>query len=219
MESQKATKSANGRVKSAIQDRLRRMITTLELPPGKIVSESYLISLLNCGRTPLRDALLLLAHDHLITLIPGVGMSIAPLSITDFTPVSEMCAILYGASARLAAERISEAELAKLEDMVDRSVTALERGDVTALCDLDLEFHEGIAEAADNQLLLETIKRCDMLSIRFTHYAYERNNKFKESWTEHRALLHALRDRDPEEAARQGTKHIRESWERVREAL
>ena len=104
-------------------DTIRSMIINLELPPGAVVSESQLMKQLGCGRTPVREALLILSNEYLINQVPGMGSTVAGLDITDYTLITELQEALEPFAARLAATHISDVELDQLEAIVAEAKT------------------------------------------------------------------------------------------------
>ena len=77
------------RASDNILDELRRMIVMLELPPGAVYTEVQLADLLQCSRTPLREALSRLERERLVNRSPHRGLSIAELSMVDLGPLLE----------------------------------------------------------------------------------------------------------------------------------
>ncbi|MEE8391378.1 MAG: GntR family transcriptional regulator, partial [Anaerolineae bacterium] len=91
---------------------IKEKIITLELSPSKVISEQSLMEDLGLGRTPIREALLQLAKEDLVTVVPRRGMFVADISITDLQKISEVRIVLEGFCARLAAQRITKDQIA-----------------------------------------------------------------------------------------------------------
>lgn len=198
-----------------ITERLRKMIITLELPPGAMVSEAYLTKLLNCGRTPLREAVQRLSQEYLLESVPRRGISIAGLNLFDFVDLIEALVLIEGFSARLAAERISDEELIRLEEIVSRAERASEEGDFSTVAELDYEFHHTIAQATGNRYLADTIVRLHRLATRFGYVGWQREGGATASLAEHRQILNAFQRRDPAEAERRTQGHTLKAKERI----
>ena len=94
---------------------IRHKIITLELPPLAPIDEQALMEDLQLGRTPIREALQRLAAEDLVLLAPRRGMFVADISITDLQKIFELRMVLEGFCARLAAERVTPEQLAKME--------------------------------------------------------------------------------------------------------
>ncbi len=198
---------------------LRRMIITLELPPGTVVTEEYLCTVLDCSRTPLRESLRILAHEHLIVAVPHRGVSIAELSIVQFSALVEAIEGVESFLARLAAERISDEQLAEMDEMVRQSEGAATDEDLAQIAELDFRFHHILGEAADNQLMVETQDVLHRLSQRFVFMGFRRAGTAAGAVADHTRIVAALRGRDPDAAESAVHEHMHNARERMRAAL
>ena len=106
---------------------LQRMIMLLELPPGAMISQSYLMERLQCGRTPLREALKRLEEDELVVYVPNKGVTIAGLSVEDLRAMAEAVVLVEPECVRIVASEITEPDLDKLEAVVSEAERAGER--------------------------------------------------------------------------------------------
>lgn len=91
-------------------DRLRTLIITLELEPGSLIDESSLSQRLDCGRTPLREAIQRLAEETLLVILPHRSVAVAPITLTDLQQIYEARTTLECAAVRFAAQRITPAQ-------------------------------------------------------------------------------------------------------------
>ena len=96
--------------------RIRELIVTLELAPGSLVSERDLMLRLELGRTPVREALRALARERLIEVYPRRGMFVSSVDVRDLAGLSEVRLTLEPRAARLAAERATDADRARIDD-------------------------------------------------------------------------------------------------------
>ena len=183
------------------------MIANLELPPGSVVSDGLLTKELGCGRTPVREALLVLSTEYLIKQVPGVGSTVAGLDITDYTFITELQQAIEPFAARLAAMRITDAELSELDAVLDEARVAVEAGDFDRMAELNLRFHEKVLTATRNQYMVDAAMRLNWYSVRFWRFAYSRGVSMAPSIHEHERILQALRNRDPDEAQKVSHDH------------
>jgi len=183
------------------------MIANLELPPGTVVSESRLTKELGCGRTPVREALLILSTEYLIKQVPGLGSTVASLDITDYTFITELQQALEPFAARLAATRITDAELNDLDAVLDEARVAVEAGDFDTMAQLNLRFHEKVLAATRNQYMVDSAMRLNWYAVRFWRFAYSRGVPMMPSIHEHQRILQALRNHDPDEAQKVSHDH------------
>src|SRR5476651_1586872 len=111
------TKASRGRPASlhaAVLVKVRNMITTGELEPGAHLTERILTDKLRVSRTPLREALKILAHEGLVELLPNCGARVTRLTVENARLLFEVIEALESQAGRLACERITTDELADL---------------------------------------------------------------------------------------------------------
>jgi DNA-binding GntR family transcriptional regulator len=209
----------SARASDKIEEQLRDMIITLELTPGAKISESDLSQRLNCGRTPLREALQRLSQEYLVNAVPHHGVSIAPLSLPDYVQLIEAVAHLEGIVSRLAAARITPPDMQRLDDILRRSEAAIARMDILDFVKCDYEFHQKIAETSRNRYMLDTVVRLHRLTSRFIYLAWQNGGDTRISVSEHREVLAALEQKNAAEAERLTFEHTWKSKERIINAL
>lgn len=199
-------------------DRIRDMITRLELKPGSVVDEQQLAADLDMGLIPVREALKLLAHENLVVITPRHGLHIAEVSVPDLEQLSEMRLTLEGLCARLAAERATEDDLVVL-DALRQEQASVEPGDSRRLFDVDRKFHQAIARAAGNKYLSDSLERLFGLSQRLWYLATPSLGFLPSAVKKHLDLVDAIRDRDADRAEHIMRSHVQEFYDKVREVL
>ena len=152
---------------------IKQKIVTIEMPPGAVIQEAALMAELGLGRTPIREALKLLEAEHLVTVSPRRGMFVTPINISDLAMLQEIRSVLDLLSARLAAVRVSPAELAQLQTWVEQSRAAEATGDMRSLMAMDRRFHQLLAASTRNDLLAAENERLYNLSARIWYYYLE----------------------------------------------
>jgi DNA-binding GntR family transcriptional regulator len=185
------------RATDRIVKRIRKLVITAELEPGKLVSEAHLSKLLQCGRTPLREALQRLSHEHLVDLPPRRGVLIPELSIIDFQEAAE--ALLYAGAiyAELAARRITDPQLRKLRDIVSEQQQLDATGEFYEVAELDCRFHTLLAEATGNRYFAENARRLHTSLERFIYRSWQTTGTADRSIEEHNLIVEALEEREP----------------------
>lgn len=185
---------------------IRELIVTLELAPGSVVSESALMQRLNMGRTPIREAMRTLAHEHLIEVYPRRGAFVAGIDTRDLTALSELRALLEPEAAKLAAERSTQADrletLALIAELDHLSPTPRD------LIQLDQRIHHHIYKCTHNSYLEQMCERQYMHALRIWFLALDRIENLAEAILEHRALLEAISSGDSKKAAKEMSVHI-----------
>jgi DNA-binding GntR family transcriptional regulator len=183
---------------------LREMIIRLEVEPGTVLDDRILTKKLGVGRTPLREAIHSLAAEKLVVIVPRRGAFVAEIRDGDAWQLYEARLQAERLAARLAAERVTPEQLERLESLF---AGLPENHRFVDDSEIDWKFHKGIAEATQNRYLLDTIERLYSLGsrLRFLRYpAYEN----VEALADYRAVLAALRRRDPGGAEAAMVQHI-----------
>jgi DNA-binding GntR family transcriptional regulator len=182
---------------------IRGLIVSLELAPGALIDERDLIERLGIGRTPVREALRRLAHERLVDVYPRRGMFVTGVDVRQLARLSEVRAVLEPEAARLAAERATDDDRARL----DALLTELDAGG-SELMQLDERIHRAVYRAARNDLLEATLEQYYALALRIWMLALERTQDLEEAVEAHRDLLEAIRDGDGERAAQTMRDHV-----------
>jgi DNA-binding GntR family transcriptional regulator len=198
--------------------RIRELIVTLELPPGSLVSERALMERLGVGRTPVREALRALARERLVDVYPRRGMFVSGVDVRDLAGLSEVRMTLEPRAARLAAERATSGDRARIGELLDELDRAHgERGE-RILIDLDQRIHRHIYACAHNPFLEATLNEYYVLTLRIWFLALDRVTRLEDAIAEHRSLLQAIRDGDAtraEEAMRVHVQGFEDAMRRV----
>jgi DNA-binding GntR family transcriptional regulator len=198
--------------------RIRYKIITLELPPKTPIDEQALMQDLQLGRTPIREGLQRLAAEGLVFLAPRRGMFVSEISITDLQKVFELRLVLEGFSARLAAERATEAQLAAMEALIHQLEETSDE-DGRALMAVDEQFHELLYQAADNELLADTLRRLHAQSFRIWHLVLDRIGSVRHAMEQHIAITRALQARDAGLAEALVQEHVSEFQQQIKASL
>lgn len=211
-------KTATGHLFSDLAyERIKEMIITAKLPPGALLTEGELASQLGMGRMPVREAMQRLAEDDLVMIVPRKGSFVLPIQVEDLQKIFELRVTLECLSCQLAAERITEEELKKLEAMFE-NVDSLDEGSEEHVR-IDRAFHRAIAAATRNEYLQRAVERTLNLAVRLLYVSGSRMAKVGEIVEEYRRVLDALRRRDGKAAAEAMRAHIEEFRKKVRNAV
>lgn len=187
---------------------LRQMLVEGLIPPGAKLNERELCEELNISRTPLREAIKMLAVEGLVELLPNRGSVAIELSAADVRHTFEVMAGLEGLSGELAAQRITESELDEIKALHYEMMAAYTRRDLSAYYQLNAAIHRAINQAAKNPVLTATYNQVNarLQALRF------RSNQDGEKWQhavdEHAAMIDALSARDPEALRRVLMSHL-----------
>lgn len=172
--------------------RLKERVTTLAYKPGDYLNTAHLMNELAFGRTPINHALHRLANEGLVQIIPRKGVMVAPLSIDSALELIDVRLANESLCARLAATRITAAELQLLDSLAQRFDEAVVRRDLNQMINADRLFHEQIAVAARNQILIEILKVLHARTQRFWSISLAAQGHLDEVQVEHRRIVEAL---------------------------
>jgi DNA-binding GntR family transcriptional regulator len=194
---------------------LRRRIQALELAPGADLDEETLAEQCGVSRTPLREALIRLATDHLVVLLPNRGYAVAPLLLTDLPHFVEALAINQGAVNALAAERRSEGDLRRIEEEARRFDELLRQSDTDAITEQNRAFHLAIGDACRNEYFIAAYRRLLDESVRLARTCFAYDAHKHQSAKDHRAMIEAIGRQDAAAAERSGREHALAFQQRI----
>lgn len=195
-----------------IFDALQTAIVTGDLRPGEKLREAELARQFGTSRGPLRDALRRLEARRLVTNTPNAGARVISLSRKQLLELYQVREALEGLASRLAAENMTDAEIAELSDLLDCHEAELRRKDGAEYFrqEGDLDFHFRIAGACRNDLLHSALCEDHYQLMRLYRYKFSnRAGRPRRALAEHRHILDAIRDRDGELAELLMRRHIR----------
>jgi DNA-binding GntR family transcriptional regulator len=214
-----AEPSLNLRSPGSVQDRfrtkdqivyeeLRRWILTGQLAPGDPIDQERIAAALSVSRMPLRQALLRLEADGLITTWPHRTATVAPLSMSEFQELYDLRLALEPRLAEAGAPKLEKDNLAEMTRLLSRMETASAAGELDEFVELDRRFHHTIYAASGFRWGLEIVVRLRDASDRYIYQFAARNHGATRSCQEHRAILDACLTGPPATAAQLTRDHI-----------
>ena len=204
-----AANSVKAGAADSVHATLREGIITGRLQSGDTLVEEQLASRFRVSRTPVREALLRLEAEHLVTRIPRRGLVVRRFSEDEVLEVYTVRTALDRLAAGLAATHALPSELAHLRTINQRLADATEQGNTPLMAELSTQFHEALAEASHNSLLLHFTRQLNDRVRRFGASTFAHPGRPAIGIAEHEQLLEALDARDVEEAERIALDHNR----------
>lgn len=198
-----------------VAHRLRQMLVEGRIAPGAKLNERELAEVLQVSRTPLREAIKMLAAEGLVELLPNRGAIAVALTEADVLNTFEVMAGLEAQSGELAAQRVTDAELAEIRAMHYEMMAAYTRRDLSSYYRINAQIHRAINAAAKNPVLTATYNQVNarLQALRF------RSNQDGEKWAravkEHEQMIDALAARDPRAMREVLLTHLRNKLETV----
>ena len=203
-----ATRIAPIALYQEVAERLRQRIFSHELPPGTWVDEQALAEHYGISRTPLREALKVLASEGLVTLKPRRGCYVTEISERDLDEVFAVMSMLEGECARSSATKASAADLERLRAIHTDLENAAAAGDIDGFFEANQAFHLALQEIADNRWMLQVIEDLRKVIKLSRHHSLFSEGRLAQSLAEHRDILQALLARDGSRAEELMRTHI-----------
>ncbi|MEA2622516.1 MAG: hypothetical protein QOH61_1426 [Chloroflexota bacterium] len=187
---------------------LRHRILYGGLNPGSRLTEVQIARDFHVSRTPVREALRRLTAEGLLTMDPFRGMIVSDVDNIELEEIFVIREALEGLVTRLAAERVADVDLAKLDLLIDLMREAARSGQWDAMSAANTKFHEVIHYAAGNARLRAMLRNLLEFSRRFSIQAFASPERSELVIAEHEGMLAALRARDPVEADALARAHV-----------
>jgi len=178
---------------------LEKMIVTLELAPGAVVTERVLIERLSLGRTPVREAIQRLTWEGLLEVRPRAGIVVSPLNAADWLRVIDARRGVEIMLARSAARFLAADAAPHFQATALAMRDAVLGNDVLGFLEADKSLDEALTRAADNPFAARVAAPLQTHSRRFW-YRFQSGTGLAESAANHVALIGAILDRDEERA-------------------
>jgi len=176
--------------------KVRMMLLEGEITPGARIPERELCEQLKISRTPLREALKVLAAEGLVQLLPNRGSRAARLTEKDVRDLFEVCQGLEALAGELACERISDAEVDEIAVAHVAMVEHYRAGDLIQYYRCNRAIHEAIVAAAGNPALSGLYESVTARIRRARYFTPMTPRRWALAVQEHEAILNALRRRD-----------------------
>lgn len=187
---------------------LRRMIVRGHLAPGERLIEPELCETLGISRTPLREALKLLASEGLVALRRNRNAVVTRIDAQELEHLFEVEAGIESFAISLAAQRMTPTEIKRIEAIQERMEKLHGSGDLDAYFELNQRVHAMLVAGARNPVLEETHGRLLGRLERARYAALGKSGRWRQSAHEHREILDALKARDAERAQQLILAHV-----------
>ncbi len=196
------------RLVDEVTQTLRDAILNGRFLAGTRLRQADLAAQLAISRTPIREALGRLQQEGLIELLPGGGVRVALLNLTEAVELYDLREVLDGLAARLAAHRAADGALGRIQKALGRMAQCLERKDPNQWFGAHVAFHDEILQASGNKRL-QGLSAVVRLSIRHFHpLLLKTENRLEDAYREHRGIYEAIAAHDAEAAERFARAHI-----------
>ena len=190
-----------------VAELLRQRIFNRELAPGSWIDELKLAEEYGISRTPLREALKVLATEGLVTMKVRRGAYVTEVSDSDLTDVYHLLALLESDAAEVVATKATDAQIRELQNLhneLEKAVKNRER-----FFEINEAFHMRLLEIANNRWRDQMVADLRKVMKLNRHNSLLKSGRIEESLLEHRAIMAALVARDAAETAQRMREHFK----------
>ncbi|MGB4065919.1 MAG: GntR family transcriptional regulator [Azonexus sp.] len=204
-----------------VAERLRQRIFAHELTPGTWIDEQKLAEEYGISRTPLREALKVLASEGLVDLRPRRGCYVTEISRQDTDDIFPLMALLEGRCAAEAVKRAKPSDISALKNIHEQLEAAAREGRIDAFFESNQEFHKKIQELSGNRWLLSVIQDLRKVLKLSRLHSLSLEGRLQQSLDEHRLIMAALQAGDAVKAEKLMHDHLlsgREALAKIRDS-
>ena len=206
-------------IADGVFDQLEQDILTGKYKRGEVLSEIRLSNELGVSRTPIREAVRRLQQEQLLEEGPR-GSVVLGISLEDTLDMYDIRLDLESKAAGRAAEKISDEELGKMQEILDLQSFYIEKNvadNADKIRNLDSEFHELLYKASASKVFYNILSSLHKKISKFRKVSVSKHSRAVNSLSEHEAILGALQKHDSEEAERLTRQHVQNARDSMTE--
>lgn len=192
----------------SLLDRLRMAIYRGELTPGQRLVETELAGRYETSRGGVREALVLLSNEGLVSRERNRGAWVRPVSLAEAIEITEVRAVLEGLCAAKAATVVTKADARELKAVGKKMSEAVKNGDVVSYNTTSQQVHTRVREIAGQQTASAILERLRYQSVRYQFHVSLLPGRMAQGLKEHLAIIDAVTSGDPEVAERTMREHL-----------
>lgn len=196
-------------------EKIKEMILFLEMKPGHKIFESEISERIKIGRTPVREALMMLENEKLVVSGNNKGFSVRSLSSKDIDEYFKMRILLEEFAIPLIIERITLSEIRLLEQNIENTEEAIGEASLQKIIRHETKFHEILYRATKSEILIDTIS---YLVDRFQWLraiALSTEQEAQESLSDHKMIFEAIVDKDQRRIKKLFREHLQHGKRKV----
>jgi len=195
------------------------MIIQNQFVSGSRIVERDICKTLNVSRTPLREALRVLASEGLVELIPNCGAVVTSPSAEETADMLQVLGVLEAFAGERACQLITQEEINEIKALQFEMQASYARGDRLRYFKLNQAIHLAIIKASRSETLLVTHGRLNARLYRVRYQSNLRNELWGTAVEEHNHILSALENRDAAKLSKLLRDHLKSTWEKVSDYL
>ncbi len=190
-----------------VAELVRQQIYSRELEPGSWIDEMKMVEKFGISRTPLREALKVLAAEGLVTMKPRRGAYVTEVSAKDLHDVYHLLSLLESDAAAVVAEKASDKQLQQLRDLHHDLAQAVSNAD--QFFHINERFHMALLAMCDNRFLSQTVADLRKVMKLNRHQSLFKRGRIEDSLKEHSAIMQHLNNRNAEATRQAMQAHFR----------
>lgn len=205
-----------------VYDTLRDEILNVVLQPGEPIDEIGLADRLSMSRTPIREALVRLAGDGLVTLLPNRSTVVSQIDFPNLHHFFDALTLMYRVTTRLAAQFHDSTDLAEIRAREEAFARVVLAGDTAGMIQLNRDFHVAIAEAGRNPYYLQLFARLldeGRRILRLYYYPTFEPRLPHPYIQEHEAIIAAIAARDVDACDRLAKDHADQIVQQIQQMM
>lgn len=196
-------------LRGKVYDHIREDILNGIYKEHEELREATLGEKMGVSRTPVREALRQLELEGLVEIVPNKGARVTGITKKDIEDIYQIRYLLEGLSARWATEHVSDELIEKMEETLYLTEFHMKKGNFTQVHELDSQFHELMYEASGSKMLNHILSDFHMYVTRIRKTSLAIGNRSKNSTEEHRAILEAIKEHNPNKAEECAHIHVK----------
>ena len=208
----KAATNGGARGAARVHAALREEILSMQIAPGAFLDEAGIAARFGVSRSPVREALIRLEADGLISALPNRTATVSPVDLAGFPQYMDALDLVQRAVTRLAALHRGDGDLRRIRSAQAQFESRRAARDAPGMVDANRAFHAEVSRAGGNPILTAFYLRLlddgrRMLRVYFRSFQDALPPKFS---AEHEAMIRAITARDPDRAEKAATRHARQ---------
>jgi DNA-binding GntR family transcriptional regulator len=206
-------------LRDVVFNALRKAILTGDLKPGERLMEKQLAEKMGVSRTPIREAIRKLELEGFVVMVPRKGAQVADITEKDIQDVLEVRGSLEALAVKLASEKMGKEQLEQLKEAMKSFTEASKEQDIDQMIEKDVEFHDIIFGATQNEKLIQIINNLREQIHRYRGAYLKSFDNVSKIGKEHQQIVDAIENKDMEKAEKIAMTHIKNQEKAVIEYI
>jgi DNA-binding GntR family transcriptional regulator len=196
-------------------EKIKEMIIFLDLKPGQKIVETEIAEKLKIGRTPVREALLMLENEKLVVCGKKKGFVVRNLSLSEMKEYFKMRMLMEHFAIPLIIERITPSEIKAIEKNIIKAVEAVEKGKLRDIIRYETKFHDILYKSTQSDIFIETISALVDKFQWLRAIGLSADKGARESLNDHRRIFDAIINKDEKRLKKLIEEHLHHAEEKV----